>query len=193
MVVMLMTVCSIYAQREPGSVTVYPRVGVNWSKHMNDQIYIENDDFVSATYLTGFTGGADVQYQLTNALAISGGLMYSQQGTKFEYDIMFDEFDERPQFRTHFVNIPLMAVMTTRYGVSFKAGLQPEIRVGNRFEGVFNRVNLSVPVGVAYEWNNVCLDLRYNIGVTSIYKGHVGGSNCNNRTIMLTLGYGIDL
>lgn len=193
MAVMLMAVMGISAQRGPGTVTVYPRVGINWSKHFNDKIFIGSDDCVSATFLTGFACGADVQYQLTNAIALSGGLMYSQQGTKFEYNVMFDEFDERPQFRTHFINIPLLAVMTTRFGVSLKAGLQPEVRVGNKFEGVFNRVNLSIPVGVSYEWNHVCLDLRYNIGVTRLYKGLVGDSNCNNRTIMLTLGYGINL
>lgn len=193
LVVMLMVVVGINAQREPGTVTVYPRVGINWSKHQNDRVYMENNESVSADYLAGFVGGADVQYQLTNAIALSGGLMYSQQGTKFEYDITFDEFDERPQFRTHFINIPLLAVLTTRFGVSLKAGLQPEVRVGNRFDGVFNRVNLSIPVGVSYEWKHVCLDLRYNIGVTRLYKGDLGGSNCNNRTIMLTLGYGIDL
>lgn len=193
MIVMLMVVVGISAQREPGTVTVYPRVGINWSKHQNDKVYVENSEFVSADYLTGFVGGADVQYQLTDAIALSGGLMYSQQGTKFEYDITFDEFDERPQFRTHFVNVPLMAVMTTRYGIALKAGLQPEVRVGNRFEGVLSRVNLSIPVGVSYEWNHLCLDLRYNIGVTQLYKGDLGGDNCNNRTIMLTLGYGIDI
>lgn len=193
MVLMLMAVVGINAQREPGTVTVYPRVGLNWAKHMNDQVFVDNDDVVSATFLTGFAGGADVQYQLTDAIAFSGGLMYSQQGTKFEYNVVFDEFDERPQFRTHFVNIPLLAVMTTRYGVSLKAGVQPEVRVGNKFEGVFNRVNLSIPVGVSYEWSHVCLDLRYNIGVSRLYKGPMAGSNCNNRTIMLTLGYGIDL
>lgn len=193
LVVMLMVVVGINAQREPGTVTVYPRVGINWSKHQNDRVYMENNESVSADYLAGFVGGADVQYQLTNAIALSGGLMYSQQGTKFEYDITFDEFDERPQFRTHFINIPLLAVLTTRFGVSLKAGLQPEVRVGNRFDGVFNRVNLSIPVGVSYEWKHVCLDLRYNIGVTRLYKGDLDGSNCNNRTIMLTLGYGIDL
>lgn len=193
LIVMLMAVADATAQREPGTFTVYPRVGVNWSKHMNDKIYMEGDENVPATFLTGFAGGADVQYQLTNAIALSGGLMYSQQGTKFEYNIMFDEFDERPQFRTHFINIPLLAVMTTRFGMSLKAGVQPEFRVGNRFDGVFNRVNISIPVSVSYEWKHVCLDLRYNIGVSRLYKGLLGGSNCYNRTIMLTLGYGIDM
>lgn len=192
LIVMLMTVVGIRAQREPGTVTVYPRVGINWSKHLGDEIVVEMD-YVPATFLTGFAGGADVQYQLTDAIAFSGGLMYSQQGTKFEYNVVFDEFDERPQFRTHFINIPLLAEATTRYGVTFKAGLQPEIRVGNRFEGVFSRTGLSIPVGVSYEWNHLCLDLRYNIGVSRLYKGLVGGKNCNNRTIMLTVGYGIDL
>lgn len=190
---MLMTCVGVNAQREPGTVTVYPRVGINWSKHQGDVIYVAEDDCIAANYLTGFTGGADVQYQFTDAIALSAGLMYSQQGTKFAYAREFDDFDERPQFRTHYLNVPVLAVLTTRYNLSLKAGLQPEIRIGNKFEGVFNRVCLSIPVGVSYEWNNLCLDLRYNIGVSSLYKVSMAGSGCNNRTIMLTLGYGIDL
>lgn len=193
-VIMLMAVIGISAQKEVGTVTIYPRVGINWSEFKNDKIYLGEgyDNYVSACSKTGFTGGADVQYQWTDAFAVSGGVMYSQQGTKYEYDRMFDEFDERPQIRVNYLNIPLLAVMTTRYGISLKAGVQPEIKVGDTYKGVFSSMTLSFPIGLAYEWKNICVDLRYNFGVTGLYKA-MTDDNSYNRTLMLTLGYGIDL
>lgn len=195
-VLLLMAVIGVSAQKEIGTLTIYPRVGINWSEFKYDKIYLSSDNYddnnVAAAYKTGLTGGAEVQYQWSNAFAVSGGVMYSQQGTKFEYDPAFDEFDERPQFRMNCINVPLLAVFTTRYGISLKAGVQPEFRVSNTFDLVFNKVNFSIPVGISYEWNNVCLDLRYNMGVTGIYKGVTNG-NSYNRTVMLTIGYGIEL
>ncbi len=32
----------------------------------------------------------------------------------------------------------------------------------------FKSLDLSVPVGISYEYMNVCLDARYNIGVTKV-------------------------
>ena len=53
----------------------------------------------------------------------------------------------------------------------------------------FHKVDISVPLGASYEFMNVVLDARYNLGLTKVSKG---GSS-KNRVFMVTLGYKFDL
>ena len=48
-----------------------------------------------------------------------------------------------------------------------------------------NTFDFSVPVGISYEYMNVCLDARYNIGVSKIADGDAG----RNSVFQITLGY----
>ena len=52
-------------------------------------------------------------------------------------------------------------------------------------------LNYSIPVGLAYEYSNIALDVRYNIGITSVYKE--SADKIRNSTLMFTLSYGINL
>ena len=134
--------------------------------------------------------GAEAQHQFSNALAGSIGLLYSQQGTAFkktsdtELDIKIKENN---------LIVPVMLVATTKYNIDLKLGLQPEFRVSKAFDKVLNKVSLSIPVGISYEYRNVALDLRYNIGVSHVYKEQSSYDASRGQTVMLTLGYGIDL
>ena len=49
--------------------------------------------------------------------------------------------------------------------------------------------DLSVPVGLSYEWRNVELDVRYHFGLTNIMKDQ----NAKRRYLMVTLGYNFQL
>ena len=49
-----------------------------------------------------------------------------------------------------------------------------------------NKFDLSIPVGVSYEFYNVTLDARYNWGLTKIMNE---GDAFYNRVFQLTLGY----
>ena len=42
-----------------------------------------------------------------------------------------------------------------------------------------------------YEYHNIAFDIRYNLGLTHVYKNMT--DNAHNSTLMFTLGYGIDL
>ena len=54
----------------------------------------------------------------------------------------------------------------------------------------YKRNDFSIPVGISYEYMNVCLDTRYNIGVTKIADFDDAG--CNS-VFQLTLGYKFSL
>lgn len=52
------------------------------------------------------------------------------------------------------------------------------------------RFDFSIPVGVSYEYANVVLDLRYNIGVSKVFDWAGSGEN---RSLAFTVGYKLDL
>ena len=189
-------VLQLSAWKEPGTTTIYPRVGFNLSKFSGDKIYTGINTFdgvagtIPARFKVGFNVGAEAQHQFSNALAGSIGLLYSQQGTAVK-----KTSDTELDFKIKENNliVPVMLVATTKYNIDLKLGLQPEFRVSKAFDKVLNKVSLSIPVGISYEYRNVVLDLRYNIGVSHVYKEQSSYDASRGQTVMLTLGYGIDL
>lgn len=177
-----------FAQKEPGTLTLYPRVGVNFSKFANSEIYSgDSNSSIESDFKSGLVMGVEGEYQLNNHIALSGGFLYSQQGEQYDLPSGYEEFEK---VKYDNINIPLLAVFTTRIGLSVKCGLQPEIVI-NDPDFKARKVNLSLPLGLAYEYKNICLDLRYNLGLTNVMDSE--WNTAKNRTIMLTLGYGIKL
>ena len=84
----------------------------------------------------------------------------------------------------------MLAIFKTHFGLSVKGGLQPEFTINNP-DFKAKKVNLSLPLGLSYEYKNLSLDLRYNLGLTNVWD-YVNSTE-KNRTIMITLGYGVEL
>lgn len=55
----------------------------------------------------------------------------------------------------------------------------------------FHTFDLAIPVGISYEYANVVLDFRYNIGLTKIYK--YNSDNCRNKAFAFSVGYKFNL
>ena len=52
-----------------------------------------------------------------------------------------------------------------------------------------NKFDLSIPMGISYEFSNIIIDARSNLGLTTVAKDPAPSSK--NSVIMLTLGYKI--
>ena len=180
----------VHAQKEIGTTTIYPRLGLNSSKFTNDGIVDgQMEEYYSSKYRTSFTGGLELQHQLSDVFAGSIGVLYSRQGTDYERMA-----DAKLSIKTDNILVPVLLVATTRIGLNLKAGIQPELTVHSNANNYLNKVNLSIPVGISYEWNNIALDVRYNIGVTKIYKDESSSDKpSHGSTFLITLGYGFDL
>ena len=50
-----------------------------------------------------------------------------------------------------------------------------------------NKFDLSIPVGMSYEYNGVTLDARYNFGLIKLFSGV--DDTVLNQVIAITLGY----
>lgn len=86
---------------------------------------------------------------------------------------------------------------TTKSTVSFYKKENNEWIINNIISGYnkqdftygYNRVQLAIPVGVSYEYKKIYMDLRYNIGLTNVYK--YSDENIYNRSFVLSVGYSI--
>lgn len=201
--VISMMMMTLQAQKEVGTFTVYPRFGVNISKFSGQKIYIDaSDNYVKEKYKLGLSAGAELWYQFHNSLAFSAGLIESGQGTKTgDINLEYTNNDKETysySVNTQVLNIPLLLHVFVAPGLSFEAGVQPGFLLSakskengtvNDVKSMMKTFDLSIPIGISYEYMNLQLDLRYNHGLTSLGdffdKGH-------NRSIVLTLGYGID-
>lgn len=176
MFVALFATVSMYAQ--DGAVYVMPRVAYS----VGDLTGMDN-----FTSKIGFGAGVDVQYFLSDKFAISAGALYSQQGAELDQTWFPGEpkaFDVKDKISLNYLNIPLMAQYYVYKGLAVKAGVQLGVLLSakskgeNPLEGKFDgdikeaceKVDLSIPVGLSYDFGNFVVDARYNIGLTGVFK-----------------------
>lgn len=184
MAAMVLSSVGAFAQYSAGDFTIQPKVGLNCTSITGDN---------NAKYKAGFVGGVEAEYHISPLVGISGGLLYSMQGAKVK--------DTDAKMKMDYLNIPILANVYVAPGLALKAGIQPAFNLSNKVsvDGVtvdydkyapngakVKSFDFSVPVGISYEYMNVCLDARYNIGVTKVSDFDDAG--CNS-VFQLTLGY----
>lgn len=189
------------AQKEVGTATIYPKIGVNFSTISNDVVLFDDGGTAQALgtdFKVGFTIGAEYQHQLYKGFAASAGLFYSMQGTSYDVSKLdANEYDLGGMKQTlHYINIPIMAVLYVARNLSLKAGVQGGYLLGARMDGTdnvatFKRFDFSIPIGVAYEYKSLIVDLRYCHGISKLCKYTNEGDG--NRNITVTVGYGFDI
>ena len=170
---------SVKAQTEPGTFTLMPKVGLN----MANVTDLENTKMKA-----GAVAGVEAEYRASNLMGITAGVLYSMQGVKADKGDYKEKLD--------YINIPILANFHVWKGLSINAGIQPGFLVSAKadygdededMKDACESFDFSIPVGASYEWNSFVLDLRYNIGVTKIYKEDEGSSK--NGVLAITLGY----
>ena len=189
---MMVAAISANAQNEVGQLTLMPKAGINIST-----ITGSGSDKKSKV---GLVAGAEFEYGVAQNFDITAGVLYSMEGAKIG----------DAKFNMDYINIPILANYYVVPGLAVKAGIQPAFNVrkkasynGNtvNIDDVMNEVldwagagvetgvktfNLSIPVGLSYEYQSFVLDARYNIGVTKLFKNADQG---RNSTFAITLGY----
>lgn len=178
-----------YAQHAVGSINLQPKIG------MNVAMLTDAD---KADPRIGLAAGLEAEYQATDLLSISAGVMYSMQGLKYSTEVLGTKLTTTNKL--DYVNIPIMANVYVVPGLAVKLGIQPGFNVSNKITGaaddnkktIDNPVkaksfDFSIPVGLSYEYANFQLDARYNFGVTKVFD--VEGSKAKNSVFQITLGY----
>ena len=185
-VVAMMISAATFAQNEVGQLTIQPKVGVN----------IANiTDVDDADPRIGLAAGAEFEYGLTDNIGLSAGVLYSMQGVKTI--IVGDDCTSKLDY----LNVPILANFYVAKGFAVKLGVQPGFKLSSKakFKGSggskevdvdgFKSVDLSIPVGVSYQYQNIVFDARYNWGVTNI----VEDSDSKHSVFQITVGYKFSL
>ena len=165
MAAMVLSSVGAFAQYSAGDFTIQPKAGLSISS------ITSNDD---ADYKAGFVGGVEAEYHVTPLVGISAGLLYSMQGAKAT------EEGVEAKYNMDYLNVPILANFYVTKGLALKAGIQPGFKTSSSVKvgsvkvddetGSIKSVDFSIPVGISYEYMNVCLDARYNIGCTKVFK-----------------------
>lgn len=186
-VVAMMVSAATFAQNEAGQITIQPKVGVN----------IANiTDAVGADPRIGLAAGAEFEYGLTDNIGLSAGVLYSMQGAKaseesVDYTLKLD-----------YLNVPILANFYVSKGLALKLGVQPGFKLSSKVKGEASGVtaelevedgvksiDLSIPVGLSYQYQNIVFDARYNWGVTKIIED----SDSKHSVFQITVGYKFSL
>lgn len=182
---LMLSSVATFAQHAVGSFNLQPKVGVS----------IANvTEFKGTDPRVGIVAGLEGEYQATDIVSVSAGVLYSMQGAKGNWGDLINATN-----RLDYINVPIMANVYVVKGLAVKIGVQPGFNVSNKisannratFDNLVKAqsVDVAIPVGVSYEYNNFQLDARYNWGVSKAYKF----DKAKNSVFQITLGYKFDL
>ena len=187
MAAMVLSSVGAFAQYNAGDITIQPKVGLSIA---------DMTDLDDSKTRAGVVAGAELEYHVSPMFGLSAGLLYSMQGTKG--DAEEEGVKASATIKNDYLNIPILANVYVAPGLALKAGLQSGFKVSSKvtakaggvsvsenLDDAFKSFDLSVPVGISYEYMNVCLDARYNIGVTKV----IDGTDSKNSVFQITLGY----
>ena len=179
----MMASIGAFAQHEVGSLTVQPRIGFSAADFNN------TDDTKARV---GLVVGPEFEYFVTDKFSLAGGVLYSQQGAEIE------PLDYT--WKIDYLNIPVTANFYVLKGLALKAGIQPGVNLSAKLSGNTKNVevntdeavksfDISLPVGLSYEFHRFVLDARYNFGLSKIFDEDKFDLDSKNLTFQLTLGY----
>lgn len=213
-----------FAQSEVGSFSLTPKVFFNATNLISDDLTNEYEfEGLNSTleakpsYRAGFAVGVEAGYQVASKIAITAGLIYSQQGfqrgASLEYSDKTLYIEDNGNITLGYLNVPILANFYIFKGFAIKAGIQPGFLLSAKSkddvtgkyaaEGLSkhktvdikddcNTVDFSIPVGVSYEFKNgIVIDGRYNIGLTNVSKED--DVKATNSVFQIGVGYKFNL
>ena len=152
----------------------------------------------------GLVAGGEFGYMITEQFGATAGLLVSMQGSNYDDT----NYTKDVSSTLTYLNVPLLANYYVFPGFAVKAGVQFGYQLSAKYKGSENelgtwvdydrsttdglkKLDISIPLGLSYEFSDFVIDARYNLGVYNI--NDVGNATVKNGVIMLTVGYKIPL
>lgn len=189
MAVLVISSATAFAQHSKGSLTIQPKIGLNVANLT---------DAEGTDPRLGLALGAEFEYAASPMIGLSFGAIYSMQGAKG--DASYGGMDADGTVKLDYINVPLLVNVYVTRGLAVKLGLQPGFKVNSEVtvksgsssasdSFSANSVDLAIPIGLSYEFNNFVVEGRYNWGVTKF----ADWTDSKNSVLQFTLGYKFDL
>ena len=210
---MMVATLGAVAQNEVGQLTLQPKVGMNISKitgsNLNSKVGL----------VAGFEAEYGVAKNFGISLAALYSMQGAKKDLKANngtsVDVKFNlDYINIPVLAQYYI-VPGLAV---KAGIQFGFNVRNKVKVGNTVAGIylkddcsmdefldvaraldksipsdakFQKFDLSIPVGLSYEYEDFVLDARYNIGTSKLIKSDPDSSK--NSVFQLTIGYKFEL
>jgi hypothetical protein len=157
-------------------------------------------DADDAKFKFGIVGGAELGYQAAEQVDLTAGVLVAMQGAKTGEEILIKDASTTLTY----LNVPVLVNYYIVPGLAIKAGVQPGFLLSQKTKVNFTdgtseentstdhtkKFDLSIPLGLSYEFSDFVIDARYNLGVTKVNDNDSDMSS-KNSVIMLTVGYKI--
>ena len=170
--------------RDNGTFTLQPKVGIGIGKLSGEWKSVAG--FEDKTR-TGLVAGLEGEYYVNDWLGIAAGLNYAQQGWKFEGN------GESATIKLDYLNVPLTGNFYVAKGLALKTGVQfgflMSAKAGSEdVKDSSEKLNISIPIGISYEFSDFVIDLRYNTALNKTNKPD-NGTKARSDLFQITLGY----
>ncbi len=126
-----------WAQVDPGTFSVIPRVGVNLST-ISDESLVTDVGEMKSKYKAGVTAGVDLEYRISAPFAVIAGAYYSREGCNYKDNVLDHPVPgtynvlSRSYFTIDYLKIPVMARWYVTDKFSVGTGVQAGIGLWNR-------------------------------------------------------------
>ena len=183
--VIMMASLSVFAQHEAGDITLQARIGMVGSDFNNTS---------DTKARVGLVVGPELEYFVANRFSLGAGVLYTQQGAEQDKVDVTYELD--------YINVPITANFYVWKGLAVRAGLQPGFNVSSNIKAKdvkkdmddsVKSFDLSIPVGLSYEYRHFVIDARYTFGLTEIFDTSIVDLDSKNLTFQLSLAYKFNL
>ncbi|HIS34760.1 MAG TPA: PorT family protein [Candidatus Avirikenella pullistercoris] len=181
-----------------------PRFGYGIRAGMNLTDMVGKHSSITNDWRVGFAAGIFIDYRFTDAFALEGDVLYSQEGL---HKIKSKDFPEIPGIKANmnYINVPVLAKFYPVGGFNMVVGPQASFLVKKKISGdilsgqekhfikdALNNTVLDLVVGIGYEFDfGLMFDLRYAIGLTKTFE-KVDGTRFmkgNNSNLQLTAAW----
>lgn len=130
-------------------------------------------------------------YYIVENLSVNAGIQFGFLASS-HYKVEETAFEETAKDGTD--------EMTITYLKDTEGNVLNHHKYNTDWSKMFNKLNVSIPIGLSYEYGNVMLDARYNIPLTNNgkqkeiegYKMYLPGE-VKNKTFLFTVGYRFNL
>ena len=194
---MMMAVLAIVAMtanaqntlRENGTFTLQPKVGLGIGFLSGDWSSASGVDRKSRF---GVLAGVEGEYYVNDWFSAALGVNYAQQGWKFKGGGISETT------KLDYLNILIVGNFYITEGLALKTGVQLGCLLSAKEESTnvkdyYEKMNISIPIGISGEYKNFVLDVRYNISLTKINKNSNSENKYRSDLFQITLGYKFEL
>ena len=194
-----------FAQPKAGTLSIKPKVGLNIAYFGESQATLTSPiSNISTPPRLGLAAGLEFEYQVKERVGLTVGAIYSQQGERAEANNTWSSSVSMTA-KTDYINFPVLVNMYLKKGFALRVSVQPGVNVKagytidnyNSSSGKLSdlglnikKFDLSIPLGLSYEYECFVIDARYILGVVNIVDS---SEKTWTRDVQITVGLKFNL